>query len=136
MGLHAPWLNHVRSLALQMPCATQVFVNINNMAQLMAESDLVIGAAGSTSWERCCLGVPTLMMTLSENQRGIASALKRAGAAVSLEMQNEDDFNVLFKNKMQNLINNTDERIEISRAAAKVTNGLGADLVVSEMLKK
>lgn len=136
MGLHAPWLNHIRSLALQMPCETQVFVNINNMAQLMADSDLAIGAAGSTSWERCCLGVPTLMMTLSENQRGIAYALKRAGAAVSLEMQNGDDFNVLFKDKMENLINNRDQRIAISRAASEVANGLGAELVVAELLKK
>jgi UDP-2,4-diacetamido-2,4,6-trideoxy-beta-L-altropyranose hydrolase len=136
MGLHAPWLNHIRSLALDMPCATQVFVNVNNMAQIMAESDLVIGAAGSTSWERCCLGVPTLIMAVSENQRGIASALKRAGAAISIEIQKEEDFNILFKDKMQNLINNSDERIKMSIAAAKVTNGLGAELVVSEMLNK
>ena len=93
-------------------------------------------AAGSTSWERCCLGVPSLMMTLSENQRGIAYALKRAGAAVSLEMQNGDDFNVLFKEKMENLINNRDQRIAISRAASEVANGLGAELVVEELLKK
>ncbi len=56
MGPHAPWLERVQLLAAQMPLSTDVKVNVHNMAQLMADSDLAIGAAGSTSWERCCLG--------------------------------------------------------------------------------
>src|SRR5690606_16519294 len=55
LGATAPWLDQVRSLAEQMPWHTEVRVNVGNMAQCMADSDLAIGAAGSTSWERCCL---------------------------------------------------------------------------------
>ena len=50
-------------------------------AQVMADSDLAIGAAGSTSWERCCLGLPTLLVVLAENQLEGARALDHAGAA-------------------------------------------------------
>ncbi len=80
MGATAPWLAEVEQLAQDMPWPTQVRVGVSNMAQLMADSDLAIGAAGATSWERCCLGLPTAMMVLADNQRYAASLLEKAGA--------------------------------------------------------
>lgn len=50
-----------------------------SLAELMVKADLAVGAAGSTSWERCCLGLPTLVVTLAENQRPIAAALEKKG---------------------------------------------------------
>ena len=81
MGLTAPWLQNVRELAAQMPWPTEVVANVNDMAQRMADSDLAIGAAGGTSWERCCLGLPTLMVVLAANQQPGAKALEAAHAA-------------------------------------------------------
>lgn len=49
------------------------------LAPLMAEADLAIGAGGATSWERLCLGLPTLVVTLAENQRAIAAELHQRG---------------------------------------------------------
>ena len=77
MGLTAPWLEDVRERAAQMPWPTEVVVNAGDMAQRMAESDLAIGAAGSTSWERCCLGLPTIMLVLADNQRPAAEGTGR-----------------------------------------------------------
>lgn len=84
MGAAAPWQDRVREKACQLPWSTEVVVNVNDMARRMAEADLAIGAAGSTSWERCCLGLPTLMLVLAENQQAIAGALHNAGAALCL----------------------------------------------------
>lgn len=81
MGLTAPWLQNVREMAEQMPWPSDVVVNVSDMAQRMADSDLAIGAAGSTSWERCCLGLPTLMVVLAVNQQAGAQALEAAHAA-------------------------------------------------------
>lgn len=81
MGVKAPWLAQVRELAEQMPWPTEVVVNVDDMAQRMADSDLCIGAAGSSSWERCCLGVPTLMVVQAENQQLGAKAIEAAHAA-------------------------------------------------------
>jgi UDP-2,4-diacetamido-2,4,6-trideoxy-beta-L-altropyranose hydrolase len=47
------------------------------LAPLMARADLAIGAAGSTSWERLCLGLPAIVVTLAENQRLVADNLRR-----------------------------------------------------------
>ncbi len=53
--------------------------NLPTLAPLMAKADLAIGAAGTTSWERLCLGLPALVVTLAENQRPIADGLHRQG---------------------------------------------------------
>ena len=54
---------------------------VTDMAGLMRDADLASGASGSATWERCCLGLPTVMVTIAENQRPIAEAMLRHGAA-------------------------------------------------------
>ena len=41
---------------------------VNNMAELMAEADLMLGAGGTTNWERCFLGLPAIVTAVAENQ--------------------------------------------------------------------
>ena len=60
----------------------QLIENSNNMPDLMLEADLAIGAGGSTSLERCCLGLPTLIYVLAENQIKIANNLEHLGAVI------------------------------------------------------
>jgi UDP-2,4-diacetamido-2,4,6-trideoxy-beta-L-altropyranose hydrolase len=86
MGATAPWLKEVERLAQNMPWPTQVKVGVRDMAQLMADSDLAIGAAGATTWERCCLGLPTGMLVLAENQRYAAWLLDQAQAVRMLNL--------------------------------------------------
>ena len=50
-------------------------IQTTRMAELMAEADLAIGAGGSASWERCCLGLPALLLAIADNQIEIAKAL-------------------------------------------------------------
>ena len=50
-----------------------------SLAPLMVQADLAIGAGGATSWERCCLGLPALVVTLADNQTPIAAELHRRG---------------------------------------------------------
>jgi len=50
-----------------------------SLAHLMVQADLAVGAAGATSWERCCLGLPALVVTLADNQVPIAEELHRLG---------------------------------------------------------
>jgi UDP-2,4-diacetamido-2,4,6-trideoxy-beta-L-altropyranose hydrolase len=81
MGQAAPWLQEVEAIASVMPRPTRVLVGVTNMARLMADSDLAIGAAGSTSWERCCLGLPSIMLVVADNQMKVAKGLEEVGAA-------------------------------------------------------
>lgn len=81
MGAAAPWLASVRALASSLPWPCEVRIDVADMAELTTNCDFAIGAAGSTAWERCCLGVPSALVVLADNQQPIADALAAAGAS-------------------------------------------------------
>lgn len=134
MGPHAPWLARVRELAEQMPWPTSVLVNVSDMAQLMADSDLAIGAAGSTSWERCCLGLPTLMMVLAENQREAASHLERAQAVHTLELGSS--LKPRLRSQIEAVMDDNILLVNMIKQASGITDGQGARRVVANLLHK
>ncbi|CCM64870.1 putative pseudaminic acid biosynthesis-associated protein [Candidatus Microthrix parvicella RN1] len=126
MGAQAPWIREVRKRADDLPWPTEVRVDVRDMAHLMTNSDLMIGAAGSTVWEACCLGLPSLLASLAENQRTIAEALEAAGAAktatISTVAAGMDWFLTPEASTPSKLS-------DLSRAAARVTHGRGASIV-------
>ncbi len=61
-----------------------VHVQVEDMATRMAEADLFVGAGGTSSWERCCLGLPAVVMATAENQALQCEALARIGAQLYL----------------------------------------------------
>lgn len=79
IGRDAPSLSAVRTIGAERE-DVRVHVDVAEMAPLMARADMAIGAAGGTSWERCCLGLPTLAISLAANQSYIAEQLDHAGA--------------------------------------------------------
>lgn len=131
MGATAPWLNQVRELAEQMPWPTSVLVNINDMAQRMVDSDLAIGAAGSTSWERCCLGLPTLMLVLADNQKEAAKYLEQAGAAncLALDYQLQQQ----IQDRFQCLLTQREKLGQMSIQAREIADGRGVERIVAVM---
>lgn len=126
MGPYAPWREQVIQQARCLSFPTEVLVNVDCLAELMLEADLAIGAAGSTSWERCCMGLPTLQLVLADNQRSIANALSRAGAAHLLEPA-ELEANLLLV--MDQLMADRGLLIRMSSAASTLVDGLGAKRV-------
>jgi UDP-2,4-diacetamido-2,4,6-trideoxy-beta-L-altropyranose hydrolase len=130
LGPHAPWLERVQLLAAQMSHSTEVKVNAQNMAQLMADSDLAIGAAGSTSWERCCLGLPSIIGVLAANQRFIANSLLLAGAAKSFYIGAGVH---AIRELIDRVADNSTDVAEMILSAAKVTDGCGTGRVLSQL---
>ena len=57
----------------------QVRSNVSDMASLMAACDLAVSAAGSTLYELCALGVPTISFTFADNQLAGATEFNRIG---------------------------------------------------------
>jgi spore coat polysaccharide biosynthesis predicted glycosyltransferase SpsG/RimJ/RimL family protein N-acetyltransferase len=52
---------------------------VDNMAELMAAADLAIGAGGTTTWERCALGLPSIVTVVANNQKELAETGARNG---------------------------------------------------------
>lgn len=130
MGLHSPWLREVQSLANDMPVTTEVKINVSNMASLMAYSDLAIGAAGSTSWERCCLGLPTIMIVLAENQLNGAKALEEMECAKVI--YSVDEIRLALPKFLEEL-SLYEKLVNLSLRCSKLTDGLGTSRVKAEM---
>lgn len=130
MGLHAPWLNRVRNRAAAMRLPTEVRIGVRDMAGLMAESDFSIGAGGSTTWERCALGLPSVTVVLAENQRSIANALEKAGGTIS-SYNSADCGSEIHTFLAQDEL--TKALVQMSRSAARITDGNGTARVVERM---
>lgn len=127
MGRTAPWLDEIRSQAEGMPWPIRVLAGVDDMAQLMADSDIAIGAAGATSWERCCLGLPSVMVVLAENQLKVAQGLHEAGAAalVSSSTGAEYRFGPIF----DKFALCPQELHAMSSSAARIVDGTGTNSI-------
>jgi len=132
MGSYAPWLQAVRNQAANMVWPTQVLVGVNNMAQLMAESDLAIGAAGSTSWERCCLGLPSILVVVAQNQEAGAAALEDAGAAIVLNKWGQS-FDGLCE--LLSRFIDQDFSTKMMSVGAALVDGTGSERVMDHILR-
>ena len=54
---------------------TCIHTQLPDLSELMSRADLAIGAGGATTWERCCLGLPSIVISTAENQRPACVAL-------------------------------------------------------------
>ncbi|CAE6881393.1 Spore coat polysaccharide biosynthesis protein [Vibrio sp. B1REV9] len=82
----APHFQQVNAWCLTQPNVRhQEFVS--DMASVMLEHDIAIGAPGTTSWERACLGLPNIIVPLAENQQLICEQLVKHNAAIHVDIK-------------------------------------------------
>ncbi|WP_349342852.1 UDP-2,4-diacetamido-2,4,6-trideoxy-beta-L-altropyranose hydrolase [Marinobacter sp. MMG032] len=130
LGAACPHIDEVIEQAESMRLDARVVVNANNMAELMSKADLAIGAAGGSAWERCCLGLPSLLVVMADNQRPGAEALKRAGAALSLGWPDA------IEKTLPRAISDVfapGRLLEMSQNAAAICDGLGVRRVADAL---
>jgi UDP-2,4-diacetamido-2,4,6-trideoxy-beta-L-altropyranose hydrolase len=84
VGAGAPSLPRLRALA-EADARLRLHVDTPDMARLMTEADIAVGAGGSTTWERACLGLPSVTVVLADNQRSQARALDAQGLTLTVE---------------------------------------------------
>lgn len=132
MGKNAPWLDHVHAQVAALPFPAEVRVNIADMARQMSDCDLAIGAAGGTAWERCCLGLPSVLVVLADNQRSGAQALQRAGAALVID--HVEDIPTALPGFLE-ILRHAKNVLQMQNVAARITDGKGAQRVIDAMEK-
>lgn len=126
LGEHAPHIDTVRE---RMPQAATLHCAASNMAALMSGADMAIGAAGTTSWERCCLGLPSLMVTTADNQRFVAAALDDAGAARLLG-RSGDLTAATIGEAVAALAHDAHARLAMAERAAALCDGRGLERAI------
>jgi UDP-2,4-diacetamido-2,4,6-trideoxy-beta-L-altropyranose hydrolase len=129
IGTGNPHRESIESICAHLPAAT-LYVQTSNMAQLMAATDCAIGAGGSTTWERCCLGLPALVSMLSIDQIAIATAVAKAGAQSLLGLDQE----VTIADYTREISALSSVRLlAMSASAANICDGLGASRLAERL---
>jgi len=100
-------------------------VDTPHMARLTAEADIGVGAPGSSTWERCVLGLPSVLVVLAENQRPAARAMAERGAALVVDIA-DPDFGTGFDRALWRLLRDAELRRDLARKSAEICDGLGA----------
>jgi len=117
---------------------TQDHINITlhetlpSLAPLLLKADLAIGAGGTTSWERCCLGLPSLVITLAENQKPIVVELDKQRLVCWLghhDMVSEHSLKTTLKDVLD-----TEGVADTSNRCRDVVDGKGAERVAATVL--
>jgi UDP-2,4-diacetamido-2,4,6-trideoxy-beta-L-altropyranose hydrolase len=102
-----------------------------DIAELMAQADLAVGAGGTATWERCCLGLPTLTLCIAENQKKLIEDSARSGLLCAPAP--EGDLRSGMSLHFRALLENPGYRELISRAGMAAVDGRGVSRVLRRM---
>jgi UDP-N-acetylglucosamine:LPS N-acetylglucosamine transferase len=105
--------------------------SLPTLAPLIASADLALGAGGATSLERCCLGLPSIIVTLADNQRPGAAELHRQGLVEWLGDDGEVSVEAIASAVGAALNKGCDEAM--SGRCLELLDGRGGALVSSEI---
>ncbi|MAK83706.1 UDP-2,4-diacetamido-2,4,6-trideoxy-beta-L-altropyranose hydrolase [Phenylobacterium sp.] len=124
VGAGAPSRKGLTRIAAHDPRLT-LHVDTPDMAELATAADLAVGAAGSAMWERCVLGLPSVVVTIADNQVPAATALAKAGAVLRVDGRAES-FGVDFDRAMTRLFIDETLRASLAEKSAELCDGEGA----------
>jgi UDP-2,4-diacetamido-2,4,6-trideoxy-beta-L-altropyranose hydrolase len=129
----APHAREVRAL-----CSEKASLHyrgaVANMAALLADADMAIGACGISQWERAYLGVPTLLVTVADNQLPAAQRCAEAGVA-SHAGQIENLTDAKLARSIEALVSDRSRLQQYSRASLQLMgDGNGAAVVADSVL--
>jgi UDP-2,4-diacetamido-2,4,6-trideoxy-beta-L-altropyranose hydrolase len=113
---------------------TRFFQQVEDMPRLMADADLALGAGGGATWERCCLGLPTLAIAVAENQRRSLNDLCRAGVVLSPSDEIGPDTRKQFVAMLETMVRCEPLLRGMSERGAGLVDGRGAERVAAAML--
>jgi UDP-2,4-diacetamido-2,4,6-trideoxy-beta-L-altropyranose hydrolase len=133
LSKHAPHLIMIEELAKRHPLKITLHTEVTNMAEFILMADLAIGAAGATSWERCCLGLPTLATQNAGNQSEIIKQLAKSKALISLG-ECQDLKPLVIAEHIERLTSSKNQYQEMVQAGINVCDGEGVKRVVDKML--
>lgn len=116
-----------------------LYENVENMAEVMAVCDLAVSAGGTTLFELCAIGVPTLSISISSNQVPCNEAFAKKGILayeghVSMDDLKQDSLIKHMYAKVMELGSNLSERQQMSLRQKKAVDGRGAERIASLLL--
>lgn len=134
-GRFSPHLEEVRALAKKEPRIT-VLTDVQDMWNVMQRADLAIAAAGSTMYELCTIGVPTICCYYVENQRRMAEYFGQHTAVINGGDFSKEPEQVLERiaDETADLLTDFNKRTQLSHKMRHIADGLGAYRIAEELM--
>ena len=128
----SPYLTRIRDTAekYQGVC---LHVDTDKMAELMFECDVAVGAGGTTTWERCALGLPAVCISTAQNQERLLKSVSEQEAIIYAGCWQSSGPTEIVEH-LQPLIENQEIRYSVSSRAAILCDGNGASRVTEQMM--
>ncbi len=109
--------------------------NVGDMKALLMESDIAVSAAGSTLYELCACGVPTITYVCADNQKMGAEAFQKMKLMKNIgDIRNLRDYEVKMMEGIDRLADDFILRKEISANMQGMIDGCGASRLVEKIL--
>ena len=131
MGIQSPNRQEVEELVAIRPNTT-LHNPLPSLAGLIARADLAIGAGGATTWERACLGLPSLTTVIADNQLEATIALAKENCIVKLCTAN---FDRKVKHWLHHLTSHPDWICTASTRCIDFVRGRGVNIVCNHLMK-
>jgi UDP-2,4-diacetamido-2,4,6-trideoxy-beta-L-altropyranose hydrolase len=109
----------------------RLHIQTTRMAELIVAADLAIGAGGSATWERCCLGLPCLAISVADNQDRLIRDSARAGVLYAPSVSPTDT--VLLAQHIRSLMTNPLLLESLSLNSLKLIDGRGVPRILRAM---
>ena len=110
---------------------TRCYYNPEKMAKIMSKCDLAIGSGGSTTWERCCLGIPSIVSIASEDQYEATRILNSKKCIKNLGMSKKklgSDYVIAIEDMNFKKLN------EMRKECLKLVDGNGTKRIMQNIL--
>lgn len=101
-----------------------VHKDVKKMSELMLKADLAISAGGSTLYELCALGIPTICFSFADNQDKAIVSFAKKGCMLNCDYKNETFYEDI-KKSIKYLNQNKNKRYELHKNMLKITDGNG-----------
>jgi len=133
IGSNSPHLATLREhVSRQNRSNIHFHIDVDDVAPLMANADIALGAGGGTAWERCCMGLPSLLIQSADNQEFLIRALTQAGAALFLGKSEDLSIEKLAE-EISRLTDDPTLREQLAKTSALLCDGLGAGRTLCEL---
>jgi len=104
---------------------TTLSIDLDDLAGFFARHGLQIGAGGGATWERCCIGAPSLALVCADNQRASVPALATLDVTAVLAEDAPNDAATIGA-AVRQLIDAPCQRATLAANARRLVDGLGA----------
>ncbi|MBS4083851.1 MAG: UDP-2,4-diacetamido-2,4,6-trideoxy-beta-L-altropyranose hydrolase [Rhizobiales bacterium] len=120
---------HLQTIRERVKGRAVLHVDTSEMASLMSAADLAIGAGGTTTWERCCLGLPALAVEIADNQHDLLSRAAASGVLLNLGIAKPGIASEMAR-ALRDLLGNHLKLSAMSIAAATLVDGRGSERIL------